>query len=217
LIEALIAYLYEIIERESKKLGSQAPTVKAGFKLEDSIALDIAEFCTRNRLDNVTPYPPRYKLDQLTLTGQKHQFDFIIQCENTFFVGECKRRKGVSTKDQLLSFGAKLLDYGLGARVHKQNSFYRGIFLSTAKIPDGSATYALGCGIIPITPSFPPIEYLLAKIGKGRPLWRHLNELKKELCIPWPSILDIANKRRYAYSMLESYKQYYTLWREEAQ
>ena len=211
-----MAYVYEIIEKESQTLRKTLSASKAGFKLEDSISLKMAEFCNKNRMDYVNVYPPRYELDLPTFSGEKHQFDVVIQHENTYFLGESKRRKGkTTTKDQLRCFSAKLMDYGLGADKFRQSTYFRGLFLSTADIPRATAVYAIGCGITLVSPYFPPVEYLLSKLSENSPLRKNLNELKKEISVPWPSILACSNKRRDAHDILESYKQYLALWKEE--
>ena len=215
-IENLLAYLFEIVETESKTLRKTISSSKAGFKLEDSICLKIAEFCIKYRMDYVNVYPPRYDLDLPTFSGERHQLDLVIQHNNTYFLGESKRREGKgATKDQLRCFSAKLIDYGLGAYKSHLNTFFRGLFLSTDNIPDPTAVYAIGCGITVISPYFPPVEYLLSELDEASMLRKNLNELKKEISVPWPSILECSILRREAHEILESYKQYLALWKEE--
>lgn len=217
MIDDLVVFLFEIAERESRKMETSAPTSREGYELEDTISLAVAEFREKKGYTDIAPYPPRYELDFPTLSGQKHQFDMVVRRgDDLIIVLECKRRKGISTKDQLVCFGGKLVDYGLGFRVHNQTVLIRGIFLSTASIPDSSAIYALGSAILPIAPNMPPVQYLLTKIDRSSSLWEPLTELKRLMSIPWPQIIDYA-PRRDAREILFSYKQYYALWTKEVE
>lgn len=201
---------------ESEKISKDTSTSKAGFKLEDYLCLKTAEFCCKEGMDYVNVYPPRYVLDLPTFSGESHEFDFMIQYQDTYLLGECKRRKGQgATKDQLRCFSAKLIDYGLGAYKLRQDRFFRGIFLSTDNIPDPTAVYAIGCGITIVSPYFPPVEYLLAKLDKTSMLRKNLTMLKKTISAPWPLILESSFERAETHQILESYKQYLILWKEE--
>jgi hypothetical protein len=212
LIDELIAFLYESIRKESEKVRSHASTTQQGFALEDSLSLDIAQFCHEKNAASLTCYPPRYELDAPTFSGQVHQFDLMVKDADCYVVAECKRRKGIATRDQILTFGAKLIDYGFGFHVHEYDSSIRGLFLSTTDIPDGSVVYALGTGIEPVTPSLPPIEYLLTTAKRDMSLMQKLLELKNELVVTWPSI--IKTQRPHVRGILESYKNHYALWKE---
>ena len=210
--DELIAFLYGKIAKETERVRARRPTTREGFALEKTLELDIAQFC-HEKARSIKPYPARCELDAPTFSGQKHQFDLMFQDADRYVVGECKRRKGTSTRDQILTFGAKLIDYGLGFYIHGHESSIRGLFLSTAQIPDGSVIYALGTGIEPVSPNFPPIEYLLTTSKEGTPLRQELIELKKEIAVMWPAIIKA--QRRDVQSILESYRHYQVLWQEE--
>lgn len=215
-LESLLRCVFRIIEEESKTISKAISPSKAGFILEDSLCLKIGEFCSKEGMDCVNVYPPRYVLELPTFSGEMHQFDIVIQCGNTYLLGESKKRKGQgATKDQLRCFSAKLIDYGLGAYRLHQHTLFRGMFLSTDIIPDPTAIYAIGCGITLVSPHFPPVEYLLYRLNEASMLRKNLDELKKEISVPWPSILEFSHKRRETHEILESYKQYLELWKEE--
>jgi len=210
--DELVTFLYEAIRKESEKVRVQASTTQEGFALEDSLAVEIAEFCHDRKKGSITPLPPRYELDAPTFSGQKHQFDLTVQDGDNYIVMECKRRKGIPTRDQILTFTAKVVDYGLGFHVHRYESSIRGLFLSTADIPDGSVAYALGMGIEPVSPNFPPIEYMITTSANEMTLRQRLLEAKGEIVVSWPAIIQ--KERRDTQSILQSYKNHYTLWKE---
>ena len=212
MINELIAFLYERIKNESEKVRTRKPTTREGFELEKTLELAMAQFCHERKATTITIYPARYELDAPTFSGQRHQFDLMVQDGNHYIVAECKRRKGTSTRDQILTFCAKLIDYGLGFHVYKYESSIRGVFLSTAAVPDGSVVYALGMGVEPIAVNFPPIEYLLTVIKEGTPLRQKLLDIRKEIAVMWPGIMNAP--RRDGHTILESYRNHYALWKE---
>jgi hypothetical protein len=211
--DELVTFLYQRISKESEKVRTQTSTTQEGFALEDSLALEIAQFCHDRKKGFITPYPARCELDAPTFSGQKHQFDLMVRIgTDNHIVAECKRRKGISTRDQILTFGAKVVDYGLGFYVHRCKSSIRGLFLSTADIPDGSIAYALGIGVEPVTPSCPPIEYMVTTSRNDPTVRQRLLEVKDEIVVSWPAI--VGKERHDSRRILQFYKDHYSLWKE---
>jgi hypothetical protein len=211
LIDELISFLYDIIKKESEKVHVGKSTSREGFALEKTLELEIAEFCARKKATAITPYPARYELDAPTFSGQKHQFDLTVQYDHKYIVGECKRRQA-STRDQILTFAAKLIDYGLGFNSRKYQSSIRGLFLSTAMMPEGSVMYALAMGVEPVSLNFAPIEYLVTTSRHDLSLRQKLLSLKMEITTTWPEILHL--QTRDVRIILESYRNHCALWRE---
>lgn len=203
-INQVVAFLYRLIRKEINQVQLRKPTTAEGFALEKAIELEVAEFCITNRIRSVTTFPARCELEAPSLSGQRHQFDVMLKAENCYLVAECKRRDRISSRDQILTFAAKIIDYGLGFFVDKCDSEIRGLFLSTATVPESTMMYALGVGIEPVCMNFAPVEYLIDTASSEMMAKQKLIDLRDEIAVSWPSILGIHS--RDIRNIFESYK-----------
>jgi hypothetical protein len=175
-IDELMSVLFALLHDECNVQTEATPT-KEGFSFEDHVSQRAYQ---QIRKYPITVLPPRSTLNYPTVSTLRHQFDVTEVNENTFFVVECKKR-GTTLIDQVFSFNSKILDYALEDRFADHFGI-KGIFLSTAEMNDNIRKYAFAYGMIPIDPTFPPIQSMINHTNEsdefrqeliGRPIFKY--------------------------------------------
>jgi Holliday junction resolvase len=138
----------------------------SGKKFEDHMVMQLYHKLQEQAEFRV--FPPRHTLREATYSGIHHQFDIIVAEQEELVAVECKFRTSAHI-DQLFATLGKLIDY-------KKRP--RGVFLTAAQaVNDGIYCYALAHQITLISPSLPPIEYMLQCTKKGTDLGKRLETL----------------------------------------
>lgn len=151
-------------------MGLPVGVSESGKKFEDQMVMSLCQELQRQ--SDFRVYPPRYTLRETTLSGTHHQFDIVVAHRDELVAVECKFRSNAHI-DQLFSTLGKLVDY---------RKRPRGVFLTSAKtVNDAMYFYALAHQLRLISPSLPPIEYMLHCTKKGTDLAYRLARLKDRI------------------------------------
>ncbi len=117
-------------------------------------------------------FPPRHTLHDPTYSGVRHQFDIVVSKQDELVTVECKFREYTHI-DELFATQGKLIDY-----CQRPKS----IFLSTAlHVNDEMYYYAMAHHIKLISPSLPPVEYMLHDVKNGTSLAERLEKLRDRI------------------------------------
>lgn len=151
-------------------MGLTIGVPESGKKFEDQMVMSLCQELQRQSEFRV--YQPRYTLRETTFSGAHHQFDIVVANRDELVAVECKFRTSAHI-DQLFATLGKLVDY---------RERPRGVFLTSAKtVNDAMYYYALAHRIRLISPSLPPIEYMLHCTKKGTDLAYRLSTLQDRI------------------------------------
>ena len=95
-----------------------------------------------------------------TASGVLHEIDVVARHPDASAAAELKNRQGTPTKNDVVVFFAKLLDY-LAANPHLLLKDVCPVFMSTVAFDINGLTACLGLGIHPVCPGLRPVPVLV--------------------------------------------------------
>jgi hypothetical protein len=165
-IEIVLYRSLQVVQSSNLPVGKST----SGKKFEDHMVMQLYHKLQQQAEFRV--FPPRHTLREATHSGIHHQFDVVVAEQEDLVAVECKFRTSAHI-DQLFATLGKLVDY-------KKRP--RGVFLTTAQaVNDGMYCYALAHQISLISPSLPPVEYMLQCTKEGTDLGQRLETLLDRL------------------------------------
>ena len=165
-IEIVLYRSLQVVQSSKLPVGKST----SGKKFEDHMVMQLYHKLQQQAEFRV--FPPRHTLREATHSGIHHQFDIVVAEQEELVAVECKFRTSAHI-DQLFATLGKLIDY-------KRRP--RGVFLTAAQaVNDGMYCYALAHQISLISPSLPPVEYMLKCTKQGTDLGQRLETLLDRL------------------------------------
>ena len=205
-ISQVLRSLYELLV-----IGNNDTTrlsfCKIGHIFEDNVAVIL------NKFGDISEVKVRRPIGYPTISGIKdHQFDCSFKYRDMRYVVECKKQNKLASKNQMYYFNSTITDHILGMKIDGINEELHGIFLSTTDLDDKSMIYAITNGIKFVTPSYPPLEYMLSKIEDESRLGRSIRFTMSLLPNKNPLLRDPMTRNDPSPAQL--YEQYLSLLKE---